>query len=176
MRTLEHRRHSQRDPGSGELNAAGRALARRVGAGMGPFDRVVSSPKPRAEETARELGRPADALVAALAEMPGDSGLPVDDSHLTTFAAFAALLERSGAMAEYAHRQVEAWRAELERVPDGGSLLMISHAGVIEFGAAAALPTRVRTWGATLGYLEGVRLRWDGRRWASGEVLRVPQP
>jgi hypothetical protein len=51
---------------------------------------------------------------------------------------------------------------------------MISHAGVIEFGAAAALPGLARTWGAPLGYLEGVRLTWDGHRWADGEILRVP--
>jgi broad specificity phosphatase PhoE len=174
MRTLEHRRHSRRDPVSIHLSPAGRELARRVGANLGRFDRVVTSPKPRARETAEAMGRTVDATVDALGEMPDDVGISIDELLPRTFSDYVELVGRSEAMATYARGQADRWRAELERVPDGGAVLLISHGGIIEFGTAAAVPEAARTWGATLGYLEGVRLLWDGRRWTSGEVLRVP--
>jgi len=174
VRTLEHRRHSRRDPAGIHLNADGAELARRVGASLPRFDRVATSPKPRAVETARAMGLSVDSELPALAEMPDDVGIMIDELHPRSFADFVELTERSVSMATYARHQLEAWRAELERVPDGGALLLVSHGGIIEFGAAAALPRVARTWGPPLGYLEGIRLRWDGRRWLSGEVLRVP--
>jgi|HubBroStandDraft_1064217.scaffolds.fasta_scaffold08175_3 broad specificity phosphatase PhoE len=173
MRTLEHRRHSQRDPAGIHLNPAGRALAQRVGAGLAPFDRVVTSPKPRARETAEAMGCIVDAEAPSLGEMPDDVGLPIDEMLPRTFADYVSFVRRSEPIAAYARAQADQWRVELERLPERGSLLMISHGGIIELGAAAALPGAAATWGATLGYLEGVRLVWDGRRWMSGEVLRV---
>ncbi|MGA8542680.1 MAG: histidine phosphatase family protein [Thermoplasmata archaeon] len=163
-----------RDPSGVHLNAAGRALARRVAAGLPRFDRVVTSPRPRAVESAEALGLSVDAELPSLAEMPDDAAIPLDGLHPRTFEDYVELVERSPAVGAYARGQSERWRVELERVPDGGLLLLISHGGVIEFGAASALPRRARSWGPPLGYLEGVRLAWDGRRWASGEVLRVP--
>ena len=175
MRTLEHRRHSRRDPAGIHLNAAGRRLARSVGAGIPRFDRVVTSPKPRAIETAEAMGRTVDAVLAALAEMPEDAAITADRPHPRTFAEYAEVVRQSSAAADYARAQADLWRVELERVPDGGRLLMISHGGVIELGAVAASPRMAPSWGPALGYLEGVRLRWDGSRWASGEVVRVPE-
>lgn len=173
MRTLEHRRHSRRDPGGVQLNEAGRALARRVGSTMPRFDRVVASPKPRATETAEILGGRVDAVVDGLAEMPDDLGMFVPSDAPRSFAEYARIVRRSAAAAAFAQEQLALWRSELERVPDGGALLLVSHGGVIEFGAVRAVPTVASRWGAPLGYLEGIRLRWDGR-WRSGELLRVP--
>lgn len=173
MRTLVHRRHSQRDPGGIHLNSAGRALARRVAAEYGTFDRVVTSPRPRARETAEAMGQTVDAELATLAEMPDDAGISPPEPFPRTFSEYAATARRSTAAAEYAHRQANVWRDELARVPDGGGVLMISHGGAIEFGAVAALPGAAVGWGASLGYLEGVRLEWDGEKWTTGAVLRV---
>lgn len=174
MRTLEHRRHSRRDPTGVRLNAAGRSLARSIGAGIARFDRVVTSPKPRAIETAEAMGRTVDATLAGLAEMPDDAGVPMDVLRPRTFSDYAEMVRASSTAATYASSQAELWRTELERVPEGGTLLMVSHGGVIELGAVAALPRMAPSWGPALGYMEGVRLRWDGRRWASGEVVRIP--
>jgi broad specificity phosphatase PhoE len=174
MRTLEHRRHSRRDPTGVHLNAEGRNLARSIGAGLARFDRVVTSSKPRAMETAEAMGRTVDVVLTALAEMPEDAGVPVDRFRPRTFSDFADMVRQSAVAAAYASAQAELWRTELERVPDGGSLLMISHGGMIELGSVAALPRVAPSWGPALRYMEGVRLRWDGRRWSSGEVLRVP--
>jgi broad specificity phosphatase PhoE len=175
MRTLEHRRHSRRDPGGVHLNADGLALAHSVAAGLPRFDRVVTSPLPRAVETAEALGLTVDTTLAGLAEVPDDV-VAVFESLPRPARSFERIVEhlgRSREAAEFAHRELAQWRSELERVPEGGRLLMISHGGFIELVAASALPEVVRGWGPPLGYLEGVRLTWDGRRWTSAEVLRV---
>ena len=174
MRTLEHRRHSRRDPTGIHLNAVGRALARSVGAGIPRFDRVVTSPQPRAIETAEAMGRTVDVTLAALSEMPDDAGVPIDRFRPRTFSDYADLVRQSPVAAAYGASQAELWCTELDRVPDGGSVLLVSHGGVIELGAVAALPRVAPSWGPALGYMEGVRLRWDGQRWAAGEVVRLP--
>ncbi|MCI4339228.1 MAG: histidine phosphatase family protein [Thermoplasmata archaeon] len=174
MRTLEHRRHSRRDPTGTHLNAAGRSVARSIGAGLAPFDRVVTSPRPRAIETAEAMGRSVDVTLAELAEMPDEAGVPMELFQPRTFSDYAEMIRQSSVTAAYAARQAELWRTELERVPDDGSLLMISHGGIIELGALAAVPRIAPSWGSALRYMEGVRLRWDGRRWTTGDVLRVP--
>ncbi len=172
MRTLEHRRHSRRDPGGEHLNAAGKALARRVAASAPSYDRVVASPKTRAVETAEAVGGRVDAILAGLAEMPDELGLLAERP--SSFADFAALCRRSATAREFASRQLDLWRSELDRVPEGGKLLLVSHGGIIEFGAVAAVPEAAPRWGGPLGYLEGIRLEWDGRHWRRGEVVRVP--
>jgi len=175
MRVLEHRRHSRREPSDPHLSPDGVALARRVARSVGRFDRVVTSPKTRAVETAEALGFSVDATLPELAEMPDDAGLPLETLGALTFADYVRGVQRSRPMAAYAHRQAALMRRELERVPDGGRLLLISHGGVIEFGAAAARPVEARTWGGPLGHLEGVLLALDGGAWVRGDVLRVPK-
>ncbi|MGA8303772.1 MAG: histidine phosphatase family protein [Thermoplasmata archaeon] len=173
MRTLEHRRHSRRDPGALRLNARGRVLARGVGAELPRFDRVVTSPKPRAVETAEAMGRTVDTRLAALGEMPEEIGRAVDAFGARTFADYLALVERNEEVAGYAADQSALWRAELERVPDGGNLLLISHGGLIKLGAVSALGETARNWGPPLGYVEGVRLTAVDRQWSAGQVIRV---
>ena len=175
MRTLEHRRHGPREAAGLHLSAEGRSLAASVGATLPRFDRVVTSPKPRAVETAEAMGLRVDATVAGLGQMPDDADTLGDEPSPRSFAEYVARLARNESLSEYARFQAELWHAELARVPEGGSLLMISHGGVIEFGVAHALPLPARAWGRPLGYLEGVRMVWDTRRWVSGEVLRVPR-
>jgi broad specificity phosphatase PhoE len=173
MRFLEHRRHSQRDPAGPHLNAAGLALARRVAPTLGPFDRVVTSPKPRAVETAVAMGFEVAAELEELGAMPAELQTLVEALHLRTFADYATLVGRNPALAEYARSQEALWRHELESMPEGSRLLIVSHGGVIESGAVIAAPGPVETWGPTLGYLEGVRLYLDRGRWVQAEVVRV---
>ncbi len=174
MRVLEHRRHSQRDPAGVHLNDAGLALARVVRRDLGGFDRTVTSPRPRAVETAQALGVLAPDVLPELAEMPDDVGGVMGERAPKTFAEYLAQIRSSRAAQEYATRQASVWSEALGSLPEGGRLLMISHGGVIEFGACGALPRAARGWGPSLGYLEGVRLEWDRGRWVRGTVVRVP--
>jgi broad specificity phosphatase PhoE len=174
VRTLEHRRHSRREVGSVHLSAEGVELARRVAPGVGRFDRVVTSPLPRAVETARALGFPHPETLDGLAEGPDPNIVGGDVLDLTTFGRYLAAFRRRPGAREYATRQLTLWREALQSVPEGGRLLMISHGGVIEFGTCAALLEGVRDWGASLGYLEGVRLRLsDAGRWQGADLVRV---
>jgi len=173
MRVVEHRRHSLRDPTGIHLSPEGLELARRLRPTLGPFDRVVASPKPRAVETVRSLGFSVDALVPDLAEMPDDAGVTVAGANLHSFADYVRSVERSEVAARYARHQAEVMRAELERTPDGGRLLVVSHGGVIEFAAAGTRVAGVAHWGAPVGYLEGVRFYLDRGRWVRGELLRL---
>jgi len=175
VRVIEHRRHSLRDSAGIHLNPGGVALARRVAPSLGSFDRVVSSPKPRAVETAQALGFRVDAVLPALAVSPDDVGLAIEELNPRSFADYVRLTARSESMAEYAREQAALMREELERVPDGGRLLMISHGGIIEFGAAAARGGDAVRWGEPLGYLEGVRLHLSRGEWVRGEILRTPR-
>jgi phosphohistidine phosphatase SixA len=175
MRMLEHRRHARPDATRIHLSRVGTALTRKVGASLPRFDRVVTSPKPRAVETAQAMGFRVDATLDALAETPGDAGVSMEESPPRTFADFVTLVEQSAEMAGYAREQLGLWRAELEKVRENGALLLVSHSGVVESGAAAAVPREARGWGPSLAPLEGVRLTWDGARWTSGEVVRVPE-
>jgi|ERR1019366_8743959 broad specificity phosphatase PhoE len=68
MRTLEIRRHSLRKEGGGsQLSQAGVDDARRLGDGMGPFARVVTSVVPRARETAIAMGFAVDQEIVSMA-------------------------------------------------------------------------------------------------------------
>lgn len=175
MRVVEHRRHSRRDPTDVHLSREGVALARRVARTLVRFDRVVTSPKPRAVETAQALGFSVDAVVPDLGVMPDDVGLPIDELNPRSFADYVRGVERSEAMAEYATCQALRMREELERLPEGGRLLMVSHGGVIEFGAAASCPEDALSFGPPGGHLEGVRLFFNRGGWVRGEVLRIPK-
>jgi phosphohistidine phosphatase SixA len=56
VKTIELRRHAQRQPDEDRLSPAGRELATRVGSTIGePFDLVFVSPASRASETAALL-------------------------------------------------------------------------------------------------------------------------
>jgi broad specificity phosphatase PhoE len=173
MRVVEHRRHSRRDPAGVHLSEDGVALARTVARTLGRFDRVVSSPKLRAIETVEALGLSIDATVPELAVMPDGAGVPVDELSLGSFAEYVRAVERNETLARYARSLAERMREELKRLPEGGRLLMISHAGVVESSAAASCPRDALRWGPLAAPLEGVRLYLEGGRWARGEVVRV---
>jgi broad specificity phosphatase PhoE len=173
MRTLQHRRHSRRDPTGVHLNEAGQALARRVAPGLPRFARAVSSPRPRAVETAEALGYRVDATIPALAELPDDAGIEsVEDLRRLGFPDYVRLIRERPAFRRFAAEQADLWQRELERVPDGAALLMVSHGSIIEAGALGAIP-ELGEGGGPLDYLEGVELTLDERRWTHGRVLRV---
>jgi len=174
MRVVELRRHSQRNPGDPHLSNEGRDLARRVALTIGPFERVVTSPLPRAVETAEALGFRVDATIPELAPSPDSIADEVDRATPRSFGDYVRLLHGRPALLEYARHQVGVLAEELERVSEGGRLLMISHGNVIEFAAAAACPKDAATFGAVVRYLEGFRVQRERGRWTHGEAVRVP--
>jgi len=158
-------------PGN-HLSQAGVTLARVVGAGMGPFDQVVTSTLPRAFETAIAMGFAVDERLAALASMP--DGADEDTEWSAGFPAQSRAFARGGETARSARSLARTFAAIVDAVPEGSAALAISHGGIIEAGAIGCLPDADHAaWGRALDYCEGVRLRYEGGRWTGIELLRL---
>ena len=178
MRYLEVRRHSMRVKPSQSLSQAGIVLARQIGSTIGPFDLVVTSKLTRAVETAVEMGLTVSDRYAQLGVLGDDVEAEIEWSR--SFADFALLVRQGGPTARLAHELAELWRSIVLTVPEGGQALVIAHGGIIEAGAVACVSQAgYGDWGALCGYCEGVRLTFDGEKFASAEVLRLrelPEP
>ena len=174
MRTLVHLRHSERVPGGHHLSDAGVRLARRAGARLPRFDRVMTSPKPRAVETAEAMGYHVDAELEELEGLPGPIERWVEREAPRSFADYLALTDSVVEAGEHARALARNWRRELEHLPDGGRLLLVSHGGVVELGAVGAVGAASRAWGPSLGLLEGVELELEHAAWRGARVLRQP--
>lgn len=160
MRTIEIRRHSYTKKGAARgkgshLSAEGVALARAIGATIGPIDLIVTSPSPRTLETAIAMGFAVDDQLDALGDIPPDV---VDEighhdrwAWEAPFVRFAQVVAQGGATARMGQRQQEAWMHALESIPPGGRVLVISHGRVIESGLVTCLPDGdSAAWGAPL--------------------------
>ena len=172
MRYLEVRRHTMRVKPGQHLSQEGVTLARRVGEGMGPFARVVTSTVPRAFETAIAMGFAVDEQIEALAtlsdevdrEMPWPAG----------FADYARAVAQGKHSAHFSRKQAALWRELAQRIPVGAAALVISHGGIVELGAVGCMPEADHTaWGPYCDFCEGVRLGFEGDRFVSIEILRV---
>ena len=174
MRTLEVRRHSLRVIPGQYLSQAGVSLARRLGSRLGPFNRVVTSPLPRAYETALAMGFAVDEQVEALSVMPAEVDAEIQWD--AGFAAWAQVIKGGGAAAKFAHAQAEVWRAIMRALPDEGRALVITHGGIVEAGALGSLPPDTPiAWTSFCRYCEGVRLTFDGDDVVNAERLQVEQ-
>jgi broad specificity phosphatase PhoE len=172
LRSIDHRRHSLRDPGGVHLNETGRALARRVGAESGPFERVVTSPLPRAMETAQAMGAGAGETRTEL----GTLGRAVEAGlgPIVRWSDFAEAVRGSPAVRRFASVQRGLLLEIAGSLPEGGRALVVSHGGVVEIGAVVALPEAPHgAWGGPAGYCEGIRLFYEGGRFVGGTPIRV---
>jgi broad specificity phosphatase PhoE len=172
MRIIEVRRHTMRHKPGQHLSQAGVTLARRVGEGIGPFARVVTSTLPRAFETSIAMGFAVDEQLAALSEMGSEVDAGV--SWASTFAQVAQAARLGGPVARFALDQANLLRQIVAHLHEGDAALVISHGGIVELGAIGCLPdTDFTGWGEPCDYCEGVRLAFAGERFIAGEVLRV---
>ena len=173
MKILEIRRHSVRSQPGDHLNQKGVTLARSVGQGIGPFDRVVTSTLPRAFETAIAMGFAVDEqskIMSTYGSYDVDKEVPWPQS----FAAYSDAVKGDGAAAKYARKLVKYYQSVLEFIAEGRAALAINHGGVVELGIVACLPdTDFEPWGGPVDYCEGAHLYWDDGKFVKGEVLRV---
>jgi broad specificity phosphatase PhoE len=171
MRYVELRRHTMRVKPGQHLSQAGVTLARRVGEGIGPFQRVVTSTIPRAYETAIAMGFAVDEqleelsyMTVAEVELPWDAG----------FARWAEAARSAGSVQSYTQSQAALITRIARALPDEGAALVVSHGGIVEAQTVGCLPQAdFSTWGAACDYCEGARLVFDGEQFVRGEVLRV---
>lgn len=172
MRTLVHLRHAEREAGGVHLTTEGRRAAERLGRGLGRFDRVVASSKPRAVETVRALGLDVDAVLPELEALPAPVARWVDRAAPRSFSDYVSLVGRVAEVRRHAQALAAGWGDQLAALDEGARLLLVSHGGVIELGAVGALGAATRGWGACLGLLEAVQLDREPTGWAGGHVMR----
>ena len=177
MPILEIRRHAERsDKGNDQsaLSPAGRAMAEALAKRKEQYALVLSSPLPRAKETAQLIAGRLDAVESGLLpEMGGVIGDRIF-GELRTLADWGEVLrEREDARA-FAAEQLATWAGIARRVKDNDRVLAVSHGGIIEL-PALTLAERLRTHlaGAAFGYGEGVRVTYAKGTPIAIEVLRV---
>jgi broad specificity phosphatase PhoE len=180
MRWLEVRRHSLTKKGTArgrgsQLSAEGVALARLVGASLGPFARVVTSAWPRAVETALTMGFAVDdAVELPSGYVPGEVEHHQQWRWPRPYSAYAELLGRGGGLPAVAEAYRVAWTGVVEAVPEGAAALMVCHGGGIEPGLVACLPDADHgSWGAPFGHCDGARLDFEDGRFVSVQFRRA---
>jgi broad specificity phosphatase PhoE len=172
MKTIEIRRHTYRTKPGQHLSQQGVTLARRVGEGIGPFDRVITSTVPRAFETAIAMGFAVDEQNELMSTMGPfvDAEVPWPASP----AEYAKAVRKGMAASRYAEQLAEFYTALMDRLEEGGSTLVINHGGIVELGAVACLPNADHdSWGPHFECCEGVRLSWENGKFVDVEILRV---
>jgi broad specificity phosphatase PhoE len=183
MRTIEIRRHAYTKKGEARgkgshLSPEGVALARRVGAGVGPFDLVLTSPVPRALETAIAMGFAVNDQLEALGDLSPEVLAEIGHHERWAweepFVTFAHFVRQGGSTARMGERQRQAWVRALEAVPGGGRVLIISHGRIIESGLVSCVPDGdFAAWGAAFHHCEGVRMTFAEGRFQGVQLLRV---
>jgi broad specificity phosphatase PhoE len=121
------------------------------------FALVLSSPLPRAKETAQLIAGRLDAVEAGfLPEMGGVIGDRIF-GEMRTLADWAEVLREREDARKFATEQLATWARVAMRVADKDRVLAISHGGIVEL-PAITLAQRLRAplSGASLGYCEGV--------------------
>lgn len=172
MRILEVRRHTIRSQSSPHISQDGADLARRVGQGLGKFDRVVTSTLPRAFETAIAMGYAVDEQLGQLSSMSEEVQAVVLRN--AGYAAWAKAAANSPVVGLYTQALAELLHSIARTLPQNGRALIISHGGIVEAGTIGCLPPTIHiAYGAACSYCEGARLTFDGDTVVNVEILRV---
>jgi broad specificity phosphatase PhoE len=177
MALLEIRRHAERTDRGNEqsaLSAAGRAMAESLEKHAPKFALVLSSPLPRAKETALLIAGRLDAVEPGfLPEMGGVIGDRIF-GEMRTLADWAEVLREREDARKFATDQLATWSRVAMRVAEKDRVLAVSHGGIIEL-PAITLAKRLGTplEGASFGYCEGVVVTYAKGAPTKIDVVRV---
>jgi broad specificity phosphatase PhoE len=177
---LEIRRHAERTDRGNEqsaLSTTGHAMAMSLAKRVGPFALALSSPLPRAKETAQLIAGRLDAVEPGfLPEMGGVIGDRIF-GEMRTLTDWAEVLREREEARRFATEQLATWARVAMRVAEKDRVLAISHGGIIEMPAITlAQRLRVPLEGASFGYCEGVVITYAKGAPTNVEVVRVQLP
>ena len=149
-------------------------MAQSLATRLGPFSLVLSSPLPRAKETAQTIAGRLDAVEPGfLPEMGGVIGDRIF-GEMRTLADWAEVLREREDACKFATEQLATWARVAMRVAEKDRVLAISHGGIIELPAITlAQRLRIPLEGASFGYCEGVVVTYAKGVPTKIEVLRV---
>jgi broad specificity phosphatase PhoE len=174
---LEILRHAERTDRGNEqsaLSPAGHAMAQSLAKRAPSYALVLSSPLPRAKETAQLIAGRLDAVEPGfLPEMGGVIGDRIF-GEMRTLADWAEVLGEREDARKFATDQLATWARVAMRVGDKDRVLAISHGGIIEL-PAITLAQRLRTplEGASFDYCEGVIVTYSKGAPTKVEIVRV---
>ena len=177
MAIVEIRRHAERTDRGNEqsaLSAAGRTMAESLAKRAPKFALVLSSPLPRAKETAQLIAGRLDATEPGfLPEMGGAIGDRIF-GEMRTLADWAEVLREREDARKFASEQLATWARIAMRVGEKDRVLAVSHGGIIEL-PAITLAQRLRSplEGASFGYCEGVAVTYAKGAPTKIEIVRV---
>src|SRR5437764_8372850 len=173
---LDIRRHAQRqslDDQQSALSTAGRAMCEALAKTAPKYALVVSSPLPRAKETAQRIAGRLDGVDPSLLPDLGTYASSIFGD-MRTLEDWARLLRENDEARRFAEEQLPAWSRIAGRVGEKDRALAVSHGGIIDLPAILLMQRlHVVVSGASLGYGEGVRVTYAKGSPTSVERLRA---
>jgi len=168
---LEIRRHAERvnlADNQSALSAAGRAMCERLAKDAPKYALVVSSPLPRAKETAERIAGRLDGVDAALLPDLGGAAAKMF-GEMRTLADWALLMRSDESARHFAEEQLPAWARIASRVGEKDRVLAVTHGGILDLPAIViADRLGAKLGGPSFGYGEGVRVTY-----AKGAAVKI---
>jgi len=151
---LRHAERQDRSDNASHLSQAGIEQARSVGTRFNRFDLVVTSPLPRAIETAIAMGFAVDITSPGIQEH--SEQIMRDVQWDAGFAAWATAYQSKASVIAYVDHVTSLLKGWLDKVPDDGALLVVTHGGIVEALATGLSPgDDLVHLGEMAGYVEG---------------------
>lgn len=176
MPLLDIRRHAQRinlADNQSALAPAGQQMCARLSKAAPKYALVVSSPLPRAKETAQRIAGRLDAVEPGLLPDLGSYASSLF-GELRTLADWARLLKEHPDASRFAEEQLPTWSRIASRVGERDRVLAVSHGGIIELPAILLMQRLgVKIDGPSFGYGDGVRATYTNGEATALEVLRA---
>lgn len=134
---------------------------------------VVSSPLPRARETAQRIAGRLDTVEPGLLPDLGSHAATLF-GELRSLADWAALMRERMDARSFAEEQLPTWSRIAARVGEQDRALAVSHGGIIELPAILLMQRLgAKIAGASFGYCDGVRITYAQGRPTAIEILRA---
>ena len=151
---LRHAERQDRSDNNSHLSQAGVQHARSMGSRFQSFDFVVTSPLPRAFETAVAMGFAVDMTNPGIQEH--SEQIMHDVQWDAGYAAWATAYRSKASVIAYVDHVTSLLKIWLSKVPDDGTLLVITHGGIVEAIATGLSPgDDLVHLGEMAGYVEG---------------------
>ena len=176
MPVLDIRRHAQRinlADNQSALAPAGQQMCARLAKTAPKYALVVSSPLPRAKETAERIAGRLDAIEPGLLPDLGSYASSLF-GELKTLADWARLLKEHPDASKFAEEQLPTWARIASRVGEKERVLGVSHGGIIELPAILLMQRLgVKVDGPSFGYGDGVSVTYAKGQPTQVAILRA---
>jgi broad specificity phosphatase PhoE len=176
MPVLDIRRHAQRrslDDQQSALSTEGIAMCERLAKTAPKYALVVSSPLPRAKETAQRIAGRLDAVEPGLLPDLGGQAAQLF-GEMRTLSDWDRLMGRDEAARKFADEQLPVWSRLASRVGENDHALAISHGGIVDLPAIAMMKKLgIAIDGRSFGYCEGVRINYAKGQPTAVSILRA---